>query len=95
MAFHSLAKLHNPVAYIAGSCIPEFLAYSFAAAHEEIERLERLIVKDFKNDVKGHREKLAQGHRVRKMLDEIQAQSQRLVRCCTAPLRTSGTAECK
>ena len=51
-----------------------------AALHEDCERLERLIVNDFKQDVKGHREKLAQGHRVRKMLDQLQTQSQKLVR---------------
>ena len=50
-----------------------------AALHEDCERLERLIVNDFKHDVKGHREKLAQGHRVRKMLDQLQSQSQKLV----------------
>ncbi|KAK9906790.1 hypothetical protein WJX75_008099 [Coccomyxa subellipsoidea] len=50
------------------------------AAHEECERLQRQIVRDFKSDVKGHREKLAQGHRVRKMLNELQVQSQKLVR---------------
>lgn len=55
----------------------------FAAAHEECERLQRQIVRDFKSDVKGHREKLAQGHRVRKMLNELQVQSQKLVRGCT------------
>ncbi len=48
--------------------------------HEDCERLERLVVADFKNDVKGHREKLAQGHRVRRMLDQLQAQSSKLVR---------------
>ncbi len=50
-----------------------------AALHEDCERLERLVVRDFKQDVKGHREKLAQGHRVKKMLDQLQRQSQRLV----------------
>ena len=51
--------------------------------HEDCERLERLVVADFKNDVKGHREKLAQGHRVRRMLDQLQAQSGKLV--CGTP----------
>jgi len=37
-------------------------------------------VKDFDQDVKDHREKLAQGHRVRKRLDELQALSKKLVR---------------
>ncbi len=50
-----------------------------AAAHEECERLERIIVKDFDQDVKGHREKLAQGQRVRRRLDELQALSTKLV----------------
>ncbi len=52
----------------------------FAAAHEECERLDRIIVKDFDQDLKGHREKLAQGHRVRRRLDELQALSTKLVR---------------
>ena len=56
-----------------------------AAAHEECERLERIIVKDFDQDLKGHREKLAQGHRVRKRLDELQALSTKLVRTLIAP----------
>ena len=62
-----------------------------AAAHEECERLERIIVKDFDQDLKGHREKLAQGHRVRKRLDELQALSTKLVRG-TAALRSCQAA---
>ena len=37
-------------------------------------------MKDFKVAVKGHREKLAQGHRVRQKLDQLQAHAQKLVR---------------
>ncbi|KAK9838337.1 hypothetical protein WJX81_005551 [Elliptochloris bilobata] len=50
------------------------------SAHEECERLERLIVRDFRTDAKGHTERLAQGHRVRKMLDQIKAQAEKLTR---------------
>ncbi len=52
----------------------------WAGAHEECERLERLIVQDFRTDAKGHAERLAQGHRVRKMLDQMQSQAEKLVR---------------
>lgn len=50
------------------------------AGLEERERLERLIVRDFKNDAKGHKERLNQGHRVKGMLDQLQGQADRLVR---------------
>jgi len=48
--------------------------------HEDIERIERLIVKDFKAEPKTHKEKLMQGHRVRQMLETLQQRSQQLVR---------------
>lgn len=45
-----------------------------------MERSERLIVRDFKqDDIKTHREKLMQGHRVRKRLDDIQTAARKLV----------------
>ena len=50
-----------------------------AALHEDIERLERVIVKDFKQDVRTHKEKLMQSHRVRLRLDQIQESAQKLV----------------
>ena len=50
-----------------------------AAGLEEKERLEHLIVKDFKNDAKGHKERLMQGHRVRERLEELQSQAAKLV----------------
>lgn len=51
-----------------------------AALHEDLERLERLIVKDYKQDVKGYKDKLMQNHRVRKRLDAMQDCANKLVR---------------
>lgn len=51
-----------------------------AAGHEEAEHLERLIVKDFRNELKGHKERLQQSHRVRNMLDIMQERAKKLVR---------------
>ncbi|KAK9815071.1 hypothetical protein WJX73_006772 [Symbiochloris irregularis] len=48
--------------------------------HEDVERLERQIVREFKEDVKGHKERLTQGHRVRSMLLQIQQRAQQLER---------------
>ncbi len=50
------------------------------AGHEEAEHLERLIVKDFRNELKGHKERLQQSHRVRNMLDSMQERAKKLVR---------------
>ena len=50
------------------------------ASHEEVERLERLIVTDFKNEARGHKERLHQNHRVRKALEQMQERSSKLVR---------------
>lgn len=49
------------------------------ATHEEMERLERLIVRDLQQDIKGHREKLLQAHRVKNFVATIEADSARLV----------------
>lgn len=54
-----------------------------AVGLEERERLEHLIVKDFKNDAKGHRERLMQGHRVRGMLEQLQKQADKSVSVST------------
>lgn len=55
-------------------------------AHDDIERLERLIVKDFSiQQPTAHKEKLLQSHRVRSMLDSMQERSAKLVR---APVKT-------
>ena len=53
------------------------------AGHEEIERLERLIVKDFQSEAKSHKEKLHQNHRVKQALESMQSQAERLVSHCT------------
>lgn len=47
--------------------------------HEDLERLERIIVKDYKQDAKTHQEKLMQNHRVRKRIDTMQATANKLV----------------
>ena len=39
------------------------------ADHEEVERLERLIVKDLQREVRTQKERLHQNHHVRNMLD--------------------------
>ena len=49
-------------------------------AHEEVERLERLIVEELSREARTHRERLAQGHRVAAMVDRISARAGKLVR---------------
>ncbi|KAJ4840073.1 hypothetical protein Tsubulata_011458 [Turnera subulata] len=49
------------------------------AAHEEVERLERLIVKDLQNEPASNKERLFQSHRVRDMIDNIIDTTHRLV----------------
>ena len=49
------------------------------AGHEDVERLERLIVKDFRNEARTHKERLMQNHRVRLHLDSMQQHASRLV----------------
>lgn len=48
--------------------------------HEDVERLERLIVQDLRGEAKTHRDKLLQSHRVRGYLDVIQRNAAELVR---------------
>jgi splicing factor 3A subunit 3 len=51
-----------------------------AALHEDVERLERLIVKDLKQEaIRSHKDKLMQSHRVRKRLDTMQDSARKLV----------------
>lgn len=45
-----------------------------------MEVLERLIVKDLKRAMTKHRDRLAQDHRVKSFVDDIQARAQKLVR---------------
>ncbi|CAK8567562.1 unnamed protein product [Lathyrus sativus] len=49
------------------------------AAHEEVERLERLIVKDLQNEPTSNKDRLFQSHRVRNMIDTITSTTERLV----------------
>lgn len=48
--------------------------------HEDMERLERLIVKDFRTETKTYKDKLLQSHRVRGLLDALQSRAAALVR---------------
>lgn len=63
-------------------------ALSPAGLHEDAERLERLIVKDYQNEAKTYREKLMQNHRVRKRIDDLQEASRKLVRRLAAAWAT-------
>lgn len=51
------------------------------AAHEEVERLERLIVKDLQNEPTSNKDRLFQSHRVRNMIDTITSTTEKLVSC--------------
>lgn len=48
--------------------------------HEDIERFERLIVKDLKRETVSHQEKLFQSHRIRKMLESTETHAAKLIR---------------
>eukprot|EP00873_Tetraselmis_striata_P024256 jgi/Tetstr1/444520/TSEL_032399.t1 len=50
------------------------------AAHEEVERMERLIMRELRRETRSHKEKLTQNHRVRKMMDTIQERSAKIAR---------------
>ncbi|KAI4337959.1 hypothetical protein L6164_016320 [Bauhinia variegata] len=49
------------------------------AAHEDVERLERLIVKDLQNEPASYKDRLYQSHRVRNMIDTIISTTEKLV----------------
>lgn len=49
------------------------------AAHEEVERLERLVVKDLQTEPNSNKDRLVQSHRVRNMIDTITDTTERLV----------------
>ncbi|KAK9094119.1 hypothetical protein Scep_025588 [Stephania cephalantha] len=49
------------------------------ASHEEVERLERLIVKDLQREPTNARERLFQNHRVRSMIDSMTATTEKLI----------------
>jgi hypothetical protein len=64
------------------SSIADGVFRALAALHEDLERLERVIVKDYKQDARTHKEKLMQNHRVRKRLDQMQETARKLVGPC-------------
>lgn len=47
--------------------------------HEDLERLERVIVKDYAQETRTYKEKLMQNHRVRRRLDTMQEAARKLV----------------
>lgn len=49
------------------------------ASHEEVERLERLIVKELQNEPSSTKDRLLQSHRVRNMIDTILSSTDKLV----------------
>ncbi|KAI3751148.1 hypothetical protein L2E82_22194 [Cichorium intybus] len=49
------------------------------AAHEETEKLERLIVKDLQNEPASNKDRLSQSHRVRHMIDQITSTTHKLI----------------
>ncbi|PON96831.1 Splicing factor 3A subunit [Trema orientale] len=49
------------------------------AAHEEVERLERLIVKELQNEPSSNKDRLFQSHRVHHMIDSITVTTGKLV----------------
>jgi splicing factor 3A subunit 3 len=49
------------------------------AAHEDLERLERLAVRELQRDPANPRDRLFQSHRVRHMLDLVVSTSGKLV----------------
>uniref|UniRef100_A0A453FCU8 Uncharacterized protein n=1 Tax=Aegilops tauschii subsp. strangulata TaxID=200361 RepID=A0A453FCU8_AEGTS len=49
------------------------------AAHEDLERLERLAVRELQRDPANARDRLFQSHRVRHMLDLVVSTSDKLV----------------
>lgn len=49
------------------------------ASHEEVERLERLIVKDLQTDPATNKDRLYQSHRVRNMIEQIMTTTHKLV----------------
>lgn len=55
------------------------LFHAHSGLHEDLERLERVIVKDYKQEAKTHKDKLMQNHRVRKRIDEMQEIARKLV----------------
>ncbi|KAG0461244.1 hypothetical protein HPP92_021180 [Vanilla planifolia] len=49
------------------------------SSHEDVERLERLVVKELQREVTSNRDRLLQNHRVRNMIDAIVGTTHKLV----------------
>ncbi|KAL0400610.1 UNVERIFIED_CONTAM: Splicing factor SF3a60 [Sesamum latifolium] len=49
------------------------------SSHEEVERLERLIVKDLQTDPPTNKDRLYQSHRVRNMIEQITSTTHKLI----------------
>ncbi|KAL2556239.1 splicing factor-related [Forsythia ovata] len=49
------------------------------ASHEEVERLERIIVKDLQNEPPSNKDRLYQSHRVRNMIEQITSTNKKLI----------------
>lgn len=49
------------------------------ASHEEVERLERLVVKDLQAEPQSNKDRLHQSHRVRNMIEQITSTTHKLV----------------
>ncbi|EFJ51494.1 splicing factor 3a, subunit 3 [Volvox carteri f. nagariensis] len=58
----------------------ETLLEQTRSLHEDVERFERIIVKDLKQETKSHKDKIMQSHRVRKRLDQIQDAARKLLK---------------
>lgn len=48
--------------------------------HEEVERLERLVVEDLQKEPPSSKDRLVQGHRVRHMIESIMLTTEKLIR---------------
>lgn len=53
------------------------------ASHEEVERFERLIVKDLQTEPATNKDRLHQSHRVRNMIEQIIDTTHKLVISCS------------
>lgn len=47
--------------------------------HEQVERFERLIIKDFENEPTSDRERLFQDHRVRNVIEAVTSSTENLI----------------
>ena len=56
------------------------------SAHEDVERLERLIVRELQREPANNRDRLFQSHRVRHMIDVITSTTEKLVSSCAFSL---------